>query len=367
MALSKYKKEAEELYNPLREKELASTKKAYKGQAQDTRKLYDTEIFEEGRAYQDQYRENAVQKAINERQVAESIANLGLTDSGLNRTQQTAVQLSAANNKAAIDRQRQSAIDKLNLAKTQDLSTIRQNWLKDKASINQSYDNQIAQTAQELYNKNLEEQTKRIKEGANQGQGIISVKGGTLNRNLQGSLSDNGITPIAIKSDGVVTGYKYTDPTTGATTTFAVGVNPFTGEDSYAKYKAVATSADDFFENGYQPKKVYVDGVNYGYVSDSGIKGVINGNEQRVHKTSDGSLWIWDRNNNEYVSYQPEHAGYTNLKTADWTVDDWDNYFQGVRNKYGKEKAIKLYQEFSEYFIPKEMLRVVGPRVVHGV
>ena len=156
MALSKYKKEAEELYNPLREKELASTKKAY----------------------QDQYRENAVQKAINERQVAESIANLGLTDSGLNRTQQTAVQLSAANNKAAIDRQRQSAIDKLNFAKTQDLSTIRQNWLKDKASINQGYDNAISDTAKELYKKNLEEQTKRIKE--NPKQGIINVKGGTL-------------------------------------------------------------------------------------------------------------------------------------------------------------------------------------------
>lgn len=52
---------------------------------------YNYRIAEAEKAYDDSYRENAIQKLINERQVAESMANMGLTDSGLNRTQQTAV------------------------------------------------------------------------------------------------------------------------------------------------------------------------------------------------------------------------------------------------------------------------------------
>lgn len=308
MALSKYKKEAEELYNPQRKEALADTLKVYQGQAKDTRKLYDTEIFEEDRAYQDQYRENAVQKAINERQVAESMANLGLTDSGLNRTQQTAVQLSVANNKAAIDRQRRSAIDKLNLAKTQDLSTIRQNWLKNKVSINQGYDNQIAKTAQKLYNKNLEEQTKRIKVTTQKPVGIINNSGANLSSDMQGTLKDNNITMTAIVKDGTTTGYRYVDNNTGKYTTFSVGVNPFTGSNnldtSLNTDTTKAAEKYETFENGYQPKGIFYGGKDYGWCMESGIKDIINGNLQKVHKTKDGSLWIWDRTQNKYRPYQ---------------------------------------------------------------
>lgn len=292
MALSKYKKEAEELYNPLREKELASTKKAYQGQAQDTRKLYDTEIFEEGRAYQDQYRDNAVQKAINERQVAESMANLGLTDSGLNRTQQTAVQLSHANNKAAIDRQRQSAIDKLNFAKTQDLSTIRQNWLKDKASINQSYDNQIARTAQELYNKNLEEQTKRIKEAAKANEDSETKY---KVRTAGGSSMDSGGNTVYYFYDE--NGKKYSYPQ---------GVNPYTGKPITGGYTAQDIEEYGGVWNGYQPKGVKYNGENYGavqkYQNKNGTVQIEHqGHYKTIWQTKDGSLWVWDDEVGNYV------------------------------------------------------------------
>ena len=73
--------------------------------------IYNAKIDETDSAYEDDYRENAVQKLINEREIAENMANLGLTDSGLNRTQQTAVQLSYANTKGKIDRQKQAAVD----------------------------------------------------------------------------------------------------------------------------------------------------------------------------------------------------------------------------------------------------------------
>lgn len=65
-----------------------------------------------------------VQKLINERQVAERMANLGMTDSGLNRTQQTAVQLSHSNsvNRAMVARQKQ--IDALALAINQQIGQV---------------------------------------------------------------------------------------------------------------------------------------------------------------------------------------------------------------------------------------------------
>lgn len=63
--------------------------------------------------YQDIVDTAAVQREIDRRQIAETMANMGLTNSGLNATQQTAVQLSAGNKMAAADRQRQAAVDAL--------------------------------------------------------------------------------------------------------------------------------------------------------------------------------------------------------------------------------------------------------------
>jgi hypothetical protein len=44
-------------------------------------------------SYEERYSQNAVQQLVNERYLQERMANLGLTDSGLNRTQMTALQL----------------------------------------------------------------------------------------------------------------------------------------------------------------------------------------------------------------------------------------------------------------------------------
>ncbi len=55
----------------------------------------------------------AIQREIDRKQVAETMANMGLTNAGLNATQQTAIQLSAGNKMAAANRQRQAAVDAL--------------------------------------------------------------------------------------------------------------------------------------------------------------------------------------------------------------------------------------------------------------
>lgn len=52
-------------------------------------KPYQTQIEQLPEAYQKQFDANAVQELVGRRKVEEAMANMGLTDSGLNRTQQT--------------------------------------------------------------------------------------------------------------------------------------------------------------------------------------------------------------------------------------------------------------------------------------
>lgn len=310
MAMTKHEKQAKKYIDPYRKEAEGDTLKLYQQQAQDTRKTYDNAIFETGRAYEEDYRENAVQKAINERQVAESMANMGLTDSGLNRTQATAVQLSYGNNKAAIDRAKRKAQDSLELEKTGKLSTIRQNWLADKASINQTYDKYEADYAASLEDADAKRYAASVK-NQNNGDtpvGFILNNGSTIDKSMQGTLWSNGIEVTPQKDgNGNITGYKYYDRNSKKTTIVPAGTNPFTGNDNAKESNTDTGKAYKYygaFENGYQPKGIYYKGKDYGWVSFSGIRDEINGNVQNVHRTKDGSLWIWDRNQNKYRPYE---------------------------------------------------------------
>lgn len=340
----------EKYYKKLKDKDLKVSNELYDNQVKSINRDYDTQVFEQGKAYEDQYRENAVQKEINKRQVAESMANLGLTDSGLNRTQQTAVQLSYGNNKANIDRQRQSGIDSLNYSRRQALDTTEQNRLAANAQIEQGYaekaaaydENQKAEAKnmvlsfleigaeppkdmialsgisdselngyRNYYKKALAaaKVTSSSKQKDNQKPlGIINTNGSNLSLGMKGTFDDNDVTVTAVVKDGITTGYKYTDNKTGKSTTFSVGVNPFTGinnkDASLNNDTTKAVAQYETFENGYQPKGVFYNGKDYGWVSFSGIRDEINGNMQNVHRTEDGSLWIWDRTKNKYIPYQ---------------------------------------------------------------
>lgn len=339
-------KTGKQYYSKQKKNDLKVSNELYDNQVTSTNRDYDTQVFEQGKAYEDQYRENAVQKEINKRQISESMANLGLTDSGLNRTQLTAAQLSYGNNKSAIDRQRQSGIDNLNYSRRQALDTIEQNRLAANAQIEQGYaekalaydENQKAEaknlvlsfleigaeppsdalalsglTSSEIkayknyYNKvAAAAAAKNIKTA--KPKGVILNNGSTLSKNMQGTLEQNNVTILPVTADGRVTGYKYVDNISGKSTTVPVGVNPFTGDNNDNKESnsdtALAYQKYNAFDNGYQPKGVYYNGKDYGWVSSSGIRDYINGNLQNVHKTSDGSLWIWDRAQNRYRPYE---------------------------------------------------------------
>lgn len=106
-----YLSSANKYLDTYKKQSLKDLEDLYKNQADSVTSEYDTKIGNVSTAYEDRYKENAVQKLINERQVAENMANIGLTDSGLNTTQQTAVQLSYANQKGATDRAKQAQRD----------------------------------------------------------------------------------------------------------------------------------------------------------------------------------------------------------------------------------------------------------------
>lgn len=62
----------------------------------------DSQKEELPQTYQSAYDANAVQQAINQRQVAERMSNMGLTNSGTNRSQQTAINLMRSNADLAV-------------------------------------------------------------------------------------------------------------------------------------------------------------------------------------------------------------------------------------------------------------------------
>ena len=76
-------------------------------------KPYQTQIEQLPSQYQKLYDTYAVQELVNRRQVQETMANMGLTDSGLNRTQQTAIAIQRGNADAAARLEQQQKTQEL--------------------------------------------------------------------------------------------------------------------------------------------------------------------------------------------------------------------------------------------------------------
>ncbi len=241
------------------------------------------------RSYDDAYRENAVQKLINEREIEEDMANLGLSDSGLNRTQQTAVQLSYANNRAKLGRQKQSQEDARARELASGLSTVEQNRLSALAENEQLHSQTAVEQATAAYKAEQDALAKAAEESA-KATSIIRTNGGLLSRDFVGKLTDNGV-DVYQNDDGT---YTYVDNNSGKKTTLAEGVNPFTGTTNQdVEYGA--------FSNGYQPN-------NVGGKKLSKVKNVeinVDGNTQSVW-TADGKYYFWKGRENAYKELTAE-------------------------------------------------------------
>ncbi len=297
---------------PQMKADIAASGKVYDTQRQQTQDTYDRQIKDTNNSYEDMYRENAVQKLINERKIAEDMAGLGLTDSGLNRTQQTAVQLSYANGKNKIDVNRQKAVDTLTASLADAVSRIDANKLAAAEKIRSSYESSWNSAAQSTYAKELEEQTKRVEANikaqkeqiAEQQKAnyIIQTNGGTLRRSFTGSLKDNNVSVIYDKTNKTTT---YIDNNSGKKTTVASSVNPYTGNDNSELIEEFGA-----FDNGYQPRGVR----GHGKLLRSVGKDAINGNMQNIFEAADASLWIWDGSINEYRMVDINGDGESNIK-----------------------------------------------------
>lgn len=154
-------------YGSIIDKQTSATNKTIDDAMNFTTGQYDTKIGETKQDYEELYDVNEVQKKINERNVAERMANLGLTDSGLNRTQQTAIQLSHGNARTNLSISEQKAVDTLKnelAAKLADYTAQKQTNLSNAEASKAQYALDVrdaartnaAANATELYNQQVQ-------------------------------------------------------------------------------------------------------------------------------------------------------------------------------------------------------------------
>ena len=278
--------------NPQLNSAVSASDAAYKRQSDAISSIYEGQITESGVKYDDLARSNDIQKLINEREVAENMANLGLTDSGLNRTQQTAVILSHSNERSRIAREKQSMVDYLKRELTAKLSDIEASRASAEASIRSGYEKQAMDAAVSSYNtdvdawqKNYEAGLKAAQEAA-KAQKITKLNYGTLAGTY--NTSNNNV----VYSDGE-----------GNEVTMRQGANPYTNtvnkdvldfEGNYDKSKV--------FSNGYQPNNYKGTPLKKAdkKVNKTTVPWRDDGVEQQVWM-ADGKYYLWHGPSNKYV------------------------------------------------------------------
>ncbi len=151
---------------------VATINSQYDNQGKILTEQYEAQKKETSDSYESALRTNEVQKLINERAVARRSAELGLTDSGLNRTQQTAVQLSYGNQKGDLELQRQKAVATLAATMRAKMADIENNRSSAITQIETNRNNSLMQAesdfnsfvqsqAAQLYNADLQAEAKK--------------------------------------------------------------------------------------------------------------------------------------------------------------------------------------------------------------
>ena len=324
LSLDEEQKKQREKYKADMQADIDANGASWDSQINSAQNYYDKQIGDTKTAYDSEYQKNAVQKLINEKKIAETNANLGLTDSGLNRTQQTAAQLSYANQKGKIDLARQSALDNLTLAMTDAITTLQNQKVASARDITKQWNDHADTQAQNIYNTKyngyvdmhnaqveadaavqkaaIEASAKapNVSYGAggtSTGGYIVSSKTGTLSRDYMGSLKDNGVSTVySYDEDGSIKSVTYTDSNSGISATFDAGVNPYTGKmNKDVRDKDGYYDPSKAFDNGYQPNNI--NGKPLKLAEDKAIN--VNGQLQKVFKCGD-KYYTWDGKYNEY-------------------------------------------------------------------
>lgn len=305
-----YLKKAQERVAVNKEAEVNAANSAYNATKENTQNEYNKAINDTKVAYEGDYERNAVQRLINEKTVAEKNANLGLTDSGLNRTQQTAVQLSYANQKGDIDLARQSALNNLTLELTSAITKLETDRNSSILSINEKWNNYADNIAQTNYNNDLTAYNNQLNQYAEQLKDIeqaeINAAADMQKAQISASASSSNTSSSNSSNNTLLwyfTGaydnygnliFRNSD---GKTQAFGAGVNPYTGtKHKDAKYGT--------FSNGYQPNNI--GGTK---LKNSGIQTGITGKTQTVWYTDEkdatgkiiSKYWLWRGDLNRYL------------------------------------------------------------------
>jgi len=285
------------LYADSMNKDLEAINKTAESQKQVVNDTYGKQIDDTKSSYAEQQKLNEIQKYINERTISENMANSGLSDSGLNATQQTAVQLSYANNKSKIENAMNSAVENFRLEMNSKLTDIENTRLSDESSIRQSYDNAALSAAQKEYNTEYDAETERYKAALS----AASKSSSSSSSSKSSSGSTNLYTYLGTTySKDVGTKIQFQN-SSGKVVTVNEGVNPYTGDNNLkrADVKKFGT-----FSNGYQPKGVITSDYSSKLV-DSGepqqdVWGT--GKKQTIWKDDHGKYWVWNGAENTYVN-----------------------------------------------------------------
>ena len=117
--------------------------------------------------YRRQYDANAIQEIVDQKALNERMANLGLSKSGLNATQQTAIALARGNRDASTTASHNQFIDDTNLALQKVYADAEADRASKKLAAQQQYADDLNATKQgyeKLYNDYLNQQAKQANE-----------------------------------------------------------------------------------------------------------------------------------------------------------------------------------------------------------
>lgn len=140
-----------------KENQKAGVDKKYESLSKEISEKYSSDIQALTEIYDDYIDKSYVQKLIDKKQVQETLANMGLTDSGIHRTEQTAVQLSHSNRVGKYTALKQQQIDSLAKEMRGKLTNAKIQAENEKTTIDNQFRKEAESKATEFY-KNQETQ-----------------------------------------------------------------------------------------------------------------------------------------------------------------------------------------------------------------
>lgn len=139
----------------------AESDKAYDEEKKRVSDEYGAVIEKTEASYEDEFKKNDLQRILDERYLERRAAEMGLENSGMNRTGQTALAMSYANRKGELERTRREAVDALAeelRLKTEDIESEKKTAAR---KIESNYENLAQESAEKLYNAELSAEDER--------------------------------------------------------------------------------------------------------------------------------------------------------------------------------------------------------------